>query len=214
LLYGVVGFFNGYKGSLPSEQVQNHVRGQHGWAGTGSRSRPVPSALYHAVVDGRYRRRWNAFLFAHPHWVRLEVLQVHEGDSTGIAWRLRLATSLHWRVVDAVHRAVAAQAKRTVGGPPVSSGRPPCPLLDNTESLLLTVPGHTMATQTLVQWCNGTLDEQDPVRPHGGRRTLRLRDLRNMILSDISGRFLMDEDLDVVQLRQPRPRDAGASACC
>ena len=109
----VVDQFRGYAGSLPSERLQNVVKATY-------------PTLYAAVVDARYRRRWNAFLQAHPTAFTLAQVPA-AADPAQPAWRLYLAPNAgRWWAVDAARRDDEAvlrdhlAAELRTGGAPAS----------------------------------------------------------------------------------------------
>ena len=84
-----VGYFNGYPGSVPAEDVRRVLRQQH-------------PGLYNVVVGETHRGDWDAFIDDHR-----EALVPEEHRL-----RLRLSPNTGWRAVDAGLAAWAAPARR------------------------------------------------------------------------------------------------------
>ena len=83
LLFVIISFFDFYKGSIPSERIQNTLKRDY-------------ATLYERVVIKRHHRRWHRFLLSHRDVLVLFTLSCN-GNMT---WRIRLNIEGNWEEVD------------------------------------------------------------------------------------------------------------------
>lgn len=146
----IVDLFHGFAGSVPSERIQNHAKAQY-------------PTLYAKVVDGRYQRRWNAFLGAHTAVVTL----VRVPMPTQFAWRLHLTHNQHWWMADAVYAAQRRQFAEYMA--------------DVVDNVLLLEDGRRMPLRDLTEHINAI----------PGLEELRMRHV-HAVVEDGGRRFRLD----------------------
>ena len=119
--------FEGQKGSLPSERVQNVIKRDH-------------EELYAAVVGAQFKKKWNHFIQHRPDLFQLFSRRVRNGDKEELAWRIRLTSATNWEEVDREHEEMRADRE--------------IELMKKTLALLLQSPDHEAPVADVVQQLN------------------------------------------------------------
>jgi hypothetical protein len=127
LVQCIIKYFDGYRGSLPSERVQNIIKKDY-------------AELYDAVVVGRFKKKWHKFVQHFPDTFHLFTRPARPAPEQEFSWRIRLTWSEDWEEADRQEEELRAERERE--------------LVEKTQALLLQYPDYQAPVHDLVNQLN------------------------------------------------------------